>query len=184
MNLKELQNEINKDLDDTLDNSDLTGWINRGLDDLTPSANYQKSTSVQVLIGQKEYPLPGDYLEMVQMVDGSTVLSPVSLRDFQSTGYKLWGNKLILQPVPSEDKTIDLYYHARLPHLVNPDDEPEIPSHFHDLLVLYAVAKAKYQDEEESMQMNAISDYQQRKQDFIAYNRKAEIVPIEDVYGI
>lgn len=184
MNLEELLNEINKDLDDTLDNSDLTGWVNRGLDDLTPHANYEKVVVIQVEEGTKSYDLPEDFLDMVEVVDGTKLLSPVSIRDFQSEGYKVWGNKLILQPVPAESKEIELYYHAKLPHLVKDEDVPAIPSHFHDLLVLYAVGKAKYQDEEESMQMNAVSDYQQRKSDFITYNRKPEIVAIEDVYGI
>jgi hypothetical protein len=67
--------------------------------------------------------------------------------------------------------------------LVELTDEPQIPSQFHDLFILYTVAKRQYQDDEEARQMNAWSDYQSRKSDFISFNRKSQFVPIRDVYG-
>jgi hypothetical protein len=41
----------------------------------------------------------------------------VPLRDFNSPGYKLFGNQLMIQPTPTENKELDLYYEGTLPHL-------------------------------------------------------------------
>lgn len=182
MNLEQIINEVNKDLDDTLDNADIIGWVNRSIDDLTTHANYQKSAVISVIVGQKEYELPDDLVSIYQVFDTDKALERVY--DTQSKGYRIWGNKLILQPAPDQNKEIDLYYFANLPHLKDPEDVPAFSSQFHDLLVLYAVGRAKYQDEEEGMQMNAISDYQERKRAFVNHYRLKEITAIQDVYGI
>lgn len=182
MKLSELQKEVNKDIDDSLPNADINGWLNRCLDDLTPVANYQKSAVINVVPDQKEYALPSDLITIAFLIDKEERLNPVPVNDFSSNGYKYWGNSIILQPTPKEVKTLDLYYHARLPHLVNADDVPAIPQEYHDLLVLYAVAKAKYQDEEESMQNNAMNEYYMRKNDFISSRHSGEINYIQNTY--
>jgi len=182
MDLGQIIDEINKDLDDEIDNAELIGWINRCMDDLSPIVKYQKSAIISKVIGQKEYSLPSDYMRVVQLVDGMNPMNEIPLRDTQSEGYKLWGNQLILQPTPTTTGNLDLYYEGKLPHLVNPDDEPQIPSPFHDLFILYTVAKRQYQDEEENMQMNAWSGFQSRKGELIAFYRKTKIIPIQDVY--
>lgn len=163
MKLSEIIKEVNKDIDDSLPNADITGWINRALDDLSPVAKYQKSKAIDLVPGQGTYSLPTDIVEMVY-IDGlnQPLLSSRETKD----GYKLWGNTLILQPPPTETKRITLFYFGKLPYLINSDDVPMIPAHFHDLLVLYAVAKAKYQDEEESMQMNVMAEYMAKKRVF------------------
>jgi hypothetical protein len=182
MKLSELQKEVNKDIDDSLPNADINGWLNRCLDDLTPVANYQKSAVINIVADQKEYPLPLDLVTIAFLIDGERQLSTVPINDFGNSGYKFWGNNIILQPVPKDAKTLDLYYQARLPHLVNADDVPAIPEEYHDLLVLYAVAKAKYQDEEESMQNNAMNEYYARKNEFIASRHSGEIDYIQNTY--
>lgn len=184
MKLSELQAEINKDIDDSLDNSELTGWINRALDDLTPFAKYQKSADLSLIQGEKQYTLPTDLFEIVHMVDedNSKIYLQIPMEDFSSSGFKRWGNMLRFQPTPIENANVILYYYARLPHLNNPDDVPAIPEEFHDLLVLYAVAKAKYQDEEESMQQNAMQEYYSRKEQFIAFQQSGETFQVQEVY--
>lgn len=184
MKLSELQAEINKDVDDTLDNSELTGWINRALDDLSPFAKYPKSVDISLVQGVKQYDLPNDLFEMVHIVDedNSKTYSQIPMEDFFSTGFKRWGNVLRFQPTPKENANVTLYYYARLPHLVSPDDVPDIPEEFHDLLVLYAVAKAKYQDEEESAQQNAMQEYYSRKEQFIAFQQSGETFQVQEVY--
>jgi hypothetical protein len=183
MNLEQIIEEINKDLDDTFDNGELIGWINRCVDDLTPFAKSQKSAVISLVSGQKTYDVPTDFMKMAALIDTVGALYEVPLRDFNSPGYKLFGNQLIIQPTPTENKELDLYYEGTLPHLVELTDEPQIPSQFHDLFILYTVAKRQYQDDEEARQMNAWSDYQSRKSDFISFNRKSQFVPIRDVYG-
>jgi hypothetical protein len=183
MNLEQLINEINKDLDDSLENEELLGWINRCMDDLSPIAQYQKSAAISLVVDQKEYDLPSDYIRLVEFINGDVPLSRVTLKDFSSTGYKLWGNKLILQPTPDQEGTCDLYYEAKLPYLVNLEDEPQIPSQFHDLFIHYTVARARYQDEEENLQLGAWSEYKKRKDEFVTFLTQAdEQAVIEGVY--
>lgn len=182
MNLKELRTEVNKDIDDQLNNADINGWINRALDDLSQFARYKKKVTINVVNGVSDYLLPTDLLDVLIVGQNVPVLS---LNDFTSNGYKLVGDTLTLQPVPTESYTMDVIYIAPLPHVSNDDDVPAIPTNFHNLLVLYAVAKAKYADEEESMQMNAMNEYQSRKQDFIRFmNRKEPPMSIRDVYNV
>jgi hypothetical protein len=182
MNLKQLIAEVNKDIDDSLANADITGWLNRALDDLSPYAKLKKSAVLSLVPNQKQYTLPTDLMEIVHIFDGSLKMNRIPMDDFYSYGYKQWGNAIIIQPTPQETKNLDLYYHARLPHLVNPDDVPAIPEEYHDLLVLYAVAKAKYQDEEESMQVNAMNEYYARREQFITFNQVGEVYQIQEVY--
>jgi hypothetical protein len=183
MNLQEIINEINKDIDDSLPNGDLIGWINRCIDDLSPHAQYQKSSSITLITNQKEYDLPSDYQRLVYLVN-EIPLNQVEMKDFASNGFKLWGNKLVIQPTPTQDGSLDLYYEAKIPHLVNLSDEPQIPSQFHDLFIFYTVARRQYQDDEEARQMNAMSEYNQRKNDFIKFmTQNIEPSTIEDVYG-
>lgn len=182
MNLKQLIAEVNKDIDDSLANADIIGWLNRALDDLSPYAKLKKYTSITTVPNQSQYTLPDDVMDIVHVMDSSQIYLRIPMSDLTSYGFKQWGNSLIFQPIPRESKTIDIYYHARLPHLVNPNDVPAIPEEYHDLLVLYAVAKAKYKDEEESMQVNAMNEYYARRDQFIAFNQSSEVYQIQEVY--
>lgn len=184
MNLENIIEEINKDADDTLDNAEIIGWVNRCLDDLSPYSNYQKSTVISVVSGQKEYELPSDVISIFQLVDRNRVLPQLPVSNYQREGYKVWGDKIILQPTPEEDKELELFYYATLPRLQNMEDVPAFHSQFHELLIYYTLAKFNFQDEEEDKQMNAWSDYAARKDDFIRYYRRKEIIPIQDVYGL
>lgn len=158
MNLKELIAEVNKDIDDSLQNADITGWINRGLDELSIFAKFKKKISIPLPANTTDLPLPNDIVEIIKISDGS-----------QEVNYEKWGDIAEINEQFNTDKTLTLYYYARLPHLKNPNDVPVLPLHFHDLLVLYAVAKAKYQDEELEMYEVAWTDYLSRQNDFKAY---------------
>lgn len=171
MNLQELIKEVNKDIDDSLSNADITQWLNRALDDLTPVAKYKKTAVIPLFVGGSNYSLPTD-LQEIELVMGENELFEIPLKDRTSRGYKKWGDTITLQPTPDNDGELTLYYHAKLPHLKNNDDVPAIPSHYHDLLVLYTVARAKYQDEEPEMQMNAWSEYQAKRREFAAEQNK------------
>jgi hypothetical protein len=186
VNLKEIMSEVNKDIDDEYDSADLLGWINRGLDDLTPFANYQALSTVVLVPGQKAYPLPAALTALTQVTDDQTnisvLLDELPLNDFTSCGYKVIGRDLVIQPKPTEARTLTLYYTSQLPHLKNPDDVPVIRPDFHDLLVLYTVARARYQDEEESLQINAMSDYLKRRNQFVYEMHRAPMYSIEAIF--
>lgn len=167
MNLSQLINEVNKDIDDSMPDQDIIGWLNRGLDDITPIARVEgkKVTDVSPL---NAYELPEDLYEMVHLTVDDQTYESVSLRDKTMRGYKIWGNVLSLNPA-AESGLIELYYYKQLNHLVNSEDVPGIPSQFHDLLVLYAVAHTQFADEEPERQRDAMMRYNQRKLEYEAY---------------
>lgn len=181
MNLRQMISEVNKDIDDQLNNADIIGWLNRGLDDLTLAARYKRKVTITLVDGQTDYTLPADFLDIVSM-DGSIL--KLDLDDYTGIGYKIIGNTLSLQPAPVNG-VLNYIYLATLPRLANDDDTPVIPQNFHDLPVLYAVSKAKYADEEESMQLNAWNEYQAKKEAFIKYVSDLENAPqkVLTVYG-
>jgi hypothetical protein len=185
VNLKELRNEINKDVDDQLPNADITTWINRALDDLTLVTRYKKKTSIPLVNGVSDYTLPTDFLDTkLVTINGPTKLDRLPLDDFTSTGYKVLGNVLSIQNTPKTSGTIDLIYLATLPHLSGDNDIPMIPVNFHDLLVLYTVGKAKFVDEVTDMQRIALQEYERRKQDLSIFMAKLERPKmVRDVYG-
>ncbi|MCK6203931.1 hypothetical protein KZX50_00520 [Bacillus infantis] len=159
MKLSALIKEVNKDIDDSLPNADIIGWLNRALDDLSPIAKHKKKATLVLPAGTADLTLPDDVIEVVRIVQGGPVLN-----------YEKWGSIITLPTTYTEDQVFTLYYYAQLPHLTNnPDDEPAIPSHFHDLLILYAVAKAKYQDEEPELQGSAWGEYITRKMEFNSF---------------
>lgn len=169
MNLDQLVDEVNKDLDESLDAGEITAWFNRALDDLSPITKKETKYSVEI---SSSITLPDDLLEIVFVMADDSELYPVQIQDKTSKGYKVWGNELTLQNAP-ESGLLEVYYYKRLSHLSESEDIPEIESSFHDLLILYAVAHYRYADEEPELQMNAMNRYFQRKQEyesFVSYN--------------
>lgn len=184
MQLSDIINEINKDIDEDLDYDEVIGWINRCIDDLSPYANYQKITQLTTTPGVDTYPLPSDLTKRIQLVDGKEVLECLELADFNKKGYKIYANQLIVQPMPDEVKTLTLYYDASLPYLKNMTDIPVIHTNFHDLFVLYGVARFMYKDDETYRKGDAMAEYNSRKRDFIQFMNKSEITKIIDVYNL
>lgn len=182
MNLQEIISEINKNVDDELDNSESIGWINRCMEELTPIANNQSITTLDTFADQSQYDLPTDFINVEQVIYGGTALRQVALSDTRTCGYKIYANKIILQPAPTEDGSLDLYYESNLPYLSDLEDIPQIPVFFHDLFVLYAMTKFMYKDDELTRKADAQSDYNIRKREFIRYMNRSAIEPIKDVY--
>lgn len=167
MNVAQLIEEINKDIDDvTLELSDHIGWINRALDDLTPIAN-QEAKTTYLLSVDNAYLLPEDIYQIVLVNVNGEKRNAVSIQDSR-TGYQVWANTLSLQPT-EETGQMELYYYKSLRHVAKEEDIPEIPSFFHDLLVLYTVAHQQFAEEETERQIDALNRYNQRKQEFRAY---------------
>jgi hypothetical protein len=183
MNLQEIIDEINKDVDDELENEDIVGWVNRCLDDLTPVARYQKLMTITTTSGVNTYSLPSDLTKVVQVVDNTTPLNPLNVSDFNKDGYKVFANQLILQPTPEDEREITLYYEGNLPYLTEASDVPVIHSSFHDLFVLYTVARFMYKDDETYRKSDAFAEYVQRKREFVRFMNRPSIESIRNVYG-
>ncbi|MGW6383127.1 phage adaptor protein [Peribacillus butanolivorans] len=145
MNLGQIIDEINKDKDDDFEFTTLLGWVNRALDLASDVMNYEKKATLLLEEGVSDYGVPSDLMTLKHVIGSSGELNQVDLLDQTSTGYKRWGNIIGFQNLT--ETAVDMYYYGHLPHLVDPVDVPALPFQFHNIPVLYAVSKAKYQDE-------------------------------------
>jgi hypothetical protein len=166
MNLEQIIDEVNKDLDDSLDTEDILGWVNRCMDDLSVIAKKEDKKTADIS-SINAYELPDDVLEIVRVV--------VNGDDLDRTGYEVWNNVLSLQNGP-DSGLLELYYYRRLAHLT--DDTggiPEIDPAFHDLFVLYTVAHNQFMEEEPEKEMDAMNRYYRRKQEYTDFMRKNSV---------
>lgn len=167
MNVKQLIEEVNKDIDDSLDNADIIGWFNRCLDDLTPIVR-KEALKITDADTSNTYELPEDLHEIAFIRSAETEYRLIPLNDKTSRGYKVWGEILYMQP-PVESGELELFYYKRLDHVEDGEDVPEIDPAYHDLLALYAIAHYQYADEEPQRQQDAMNRYFQRKNDYQTY---------------
>lgn len=165
MNLQQIVNAVNKDIDDQLSFGDIQGWVNQCLNDLSSIAKYEKKATFT----GKAFTLPSDCVEINSIKENGYIVP-----------YERWGNEITL----SETKTVDLYYYGELPELNNVNDIPQIPKAYHSLLVLYGVAKAKYQDDETEAQKIAWSEYLNKLEEFKSYINKQQNVSFYAVYTL
>lgn len=160
MNLSDIISEINKDTDDDFDFTVLLGWVNRALDLASDVMNYEKRAILLLEEGVSDYEVPPGMMTLKYVIGSAGEYDQIDLLDQVSTGYKRWGNIIGFQNLT--ETAVEMYYYAYLPHLSDPDDVPALPFQFHDLPVLYAVSKAKYQDEELDLYSTAFAEFNQR----------------------
>ena len=170
MNLSEMIAAVNRDIDDDVDSGDITSWLNRCLDELTPITRLEAKYVTPIT---PAVTLPSDVFEIVLMLADDKEIYRVATRDKHTKGYKIWGKEITLQNAPLEG-FLEVYYYKRLSHLENEDDVPEIEPAFHDLLVLYAIAMSQYADEEPERQVDAMNRYLARRQEYEAYIMRNE----------
>lgn len=183
MNLEQIIEEINKDLDDEIENDELIGWINRCIDDLSPIARQEQKAVIEIT-ETNDYELPDDFIKMFMVSVNGKRYDTLPLSS-NSTGYKVWGNNLSLSNGPS-DGSIELYYYKRLSHLENMDDVPEIDPAFHDLFILYTIGHHQFMDDELERETDAFTRYNARREEYKLFmNKKAPSIQaeIKNVYG-
>lgn len=167
MKHSELIAEVNKDIDDNLSESDITGWLNRCLDELTPLSR-KEALKIAAIDESNMYELPDDLFEIQAIRINGEEYFYLPMNDKDGKGYKVWANNLYLQPAPVSGD-IEMFYYKRLSHLENSDDVPEIDPSFHDLLILYAVAHSQFMDEEPERQNDAMIRYRQRREEYESF---------------
>lgn len=172
MDLSQIIKQVNRDVDDAYSNADITDWVNRCLDELTPLAKKEAST-VLTITSTNSYDLPADLFQVAMVLVNNDQYDYVPFQDRNTKGYRLWANQLFIQPNLdiSEALTgeIELYYYKKFTHLVNPEEIPELEEPFHDLLVLYASAMSQYMDSLPEKQTDALNRYYARKQEYADY---------------
>lgn len=127
------------------------GWIMQGLADLTPVLRLEARATTSVLAGRDEYAAPLDLydVKLLRLMGEVEPRQAIPFNDFESTGYKLWGGAIILQPAPASDDTMEMWY-WRVPNAVS-----DVPSAFQHLLTWYAASV--YQAEQKEVQVEQTS---------------------------
>jgi hypothetical protein len=167
MKQSELINQVKRDLSQVAENADISEWLNRCLDDLTPVVKKETKTTYSI-ISANSYTLPNDFYDFAHVIVASEPVDRVSIDDSYNKGYKVWSGNASLQHGPSSGD-IELYYYRRLNRLVNADDVPEVDEPFHDLLILYALGHLQFTEEEYEDRPDALQRYYRRKEEYASY---------------
>lgn len=145
MNLAQIKDRIfrntNHMYNDTFHMLDL---VNEALSQLGTEAKIQGSTTISLVTGTGNYPMPDDFKSPIAMIEGS-IDNPVyiyNLVDIASVdyGYSLFNEQIIFKPTPTTEKTVNFYYYKFLTELVEDTDVPGIDPRYHDILSAYASA--------------------------------------------
>jgi hypothetical protein len=156
--LEQLIDRVQRQVDDTQVPDDwVKDWLNEALMDLAPVLRLEARSTAGIVAGHAEYAQPSDLhtLRMLRLLNEVQPREAVPLKDFSSKGYKQWDNALILQPVPTADDTLELWYY-RVPKALDANNpEPEVPTQFHHALVWYACASYQAQQKEISVEQSS-----------------------------
>jgi hypothetical protein len=171
-------NDLNNALQDLFEEADLEATSGVGTNPVLLTAAGQQTVNLPVNCVKP--------LELAWRIGG--ILAPVTyidrdsyrrLSQVQSSGgdpapgalrWNLWGGAIWLWPIPAADGTtggdgeLVLDYYKKPAALVNDNDVPDIPEQYHNLLEVYATAKA-YAKAEEGQWMQAwMQEYERGKQ--------------------
>lgn len=161
MKVRELIHQCNEKIDDDIENE---YWIDRFNECLADIAGVMclEGTDVIDVLDEGGTPLPeqvwNDAIIMCRYKNSK--LKRITLDDFSSAGYKIFGGKIILQGVPLP-ASLHLWYY-RMPTTISYTDldtEPEIPEPFQHILKYYACAKWWQTDEEPENESSYWRDY-------------------------
>lgn len=197
MTLLQLRAAVRKALQepntDRFSDSDLTDWLNDGQADVNNRIEFlvQRSTA-DLVIGEKEVAVPGDFLRFRRFTFDSNPLYITTADALDAeygdgswaseTGtpthyYFLSPTTAVIWPTPDAAKTVQLTY-SRTPVTMSLDaDVPEIPEEWHRLLVLYAVSEARKADRSELWQA-AWQEYEAKTEAAKAEVRRRQPAPI------
>jgi hypothetical protein len=131
------------------------GILNQGLRYVAAQTDFRElftAYDFSTSVGVATYALPADFARLYGLttVDGNQDTIPLFqevIMDFQTrpdasgqpSQYTVIGNNLHLWPTPDAAYSMKLRYYKLPALLTEPNDEPEIPSEYHHLLVSYAL---------------------------------------------
>lgn len=128
---------------------------------------YSQCVTTSLVIDQKEYVLPGDFLCMYDLwivLSGTApneetlqldYVAPSRKHEFISNSgtpshFYLKKNKIVLTTAPDAVLTLEMEYAPLIAQMVNDSDEPDIPDQFHELVALYAVRTCFLRDDKQN----------------------------------
>lgn len=158
--------------------ADIVRWANDGQIDIVRQTEVlQEHRETNVLTEEGSYALPENFMLMSRVTFDNNVLVERKLRDLDlgnraidtvssgtPTAYYQWGRNIYLYPKPSVGGSgnLDIWY-VKLPDtLIDDLDTPEIPTHMHEDLVRYCIARARELDSDYEAAQIAGAEYEGR----------------------
>lgn len=158
-----------------ISDTDITGWLNEAQEDLanrlmivttsatgTTSGNTISSDQTR-LIKVRSLRL-GDETDKddVQFVDDDVFFSWMDSGDDPGFTIAIMsGGSVVLYPTPETDTAWTMYFYQRPADLSAGGDTSSLPSEFHQKMVYYAIARAKYKEADPNMGDRYMSMYEQ-----------------------
>ena len=144
---------------------DPTTWIqfiNLALDDLTPVIKMlttKDGIAVALTEGNGEIAIASDadlakaheFLNVYFKPTGGSLeqlKGPLPLSNTYTKGWKQTAIQILFQNCGAVNGTARVDYYKKLNHVTSIGDTPELPDQYHNLLILYACAKAQQKEEE------------------------------------
>ncbi len=161
-----------KDLvgDSDLDNGFLTNALNEASYDLADVLRLEAAPiTINLVAGKAEYTaadgVPSDdamvSLHAAYIVGNDEPLFEIPTADLQSTGLKFWGGTMTVQPTPTENATLKLFY-FRYPAALSVAVQTatlDTLEHWQHLHIKYAAAQTQAQAEELDDKDDFMADY-------------------------
>lgn len=109
---------------------------------------------------------------------GRRQLRRLPVENYSTEGWKLDSGNIILQNLGTAQTgdAIDVDYYKKIAHVVSGADIPDIPTEYHNLIVLYACAKSQQKEEELNDKTDLFNEYMMKKNEY-ALNRMWNMEP-------
>lgn len=138
--------------------ADLNRWINQGRREAARRALIFEaySNAITTVGGTQEYSLPSDFIAPKYITWDGWPLTRIGVKDGKpktpsqgtSSGFYIWAGKIGLYPIPGSAASLEIwYYQVPSTDLVD-GNSIDLTVEDEDLYVLFAVARAKRQDQD------------------------------------
>lgn len=182
MTVAELINLARTQTQEAYDDSTWIGYVNLALDDLTPVAKilwvkagvpvvWSGSNGTVTIVADADLANGYEFLSVWhEGSSGARQLRRLPTFDDVSEGWKLTSTQILLQNVSGvqASDTIRVEYYRKLAHVGSASDDIEtvsgLPSEYHNLVLLYCIAKARQREEELDTKTDAYNEYLLGKQ--------------------
>ena len=147
----------------------ITDWFNEAINVICTKADFpfmEAESSIMTVIGQEAYQLPAGFKKMIKMYYKATSCNDItqgqpyrdSREDLETStlvrsyyaynGYTLF-NETIIIPNPTDVREFKVRYYRYLPYFDSTDTatRSKIPRQYEDMLIDYAINRAKQQEE-------------------------------------
>jgi hypothetical protein len=129
----------------------ITDWLNEAINRVCVRHDFpfmEAEATINTVVGQESYQLPAGLKKVIGVFSGTTELQRADSRESLNGGYTLF-NDVIILPQPTAVGERKIRYYRYLPYFVWTDTSTvsKIPRQYEDLLIDYAVMRAKQAEE-------------------------------------